>query len=222
MCVCACVCVFECAPVAAGPSPSVVFGRYEWAALVFGSLEAFSLAQQPYLSLTLMAIFCICHIRSVFACLWREGVSGKRNEGKMLRRLFQLLPDHLYVVCMYVYRTGCVCVHLCTALGTFVCVCVCVCTYLSPAAKGSRVRGNHPFFPFLSLWKMALCLRHTVHTHIHTHCSTACSHTRKYTNDAAEQITYYRFKLTYYYVPLNLSHLHLIWKEKPLLSTLND
>lgn len=74
-CIRGCVCL--CASVVAGLSRSIVFGRYEWGGLVFGSLEAFSLARQAYLSLTLMAIFCICHNRSVFACLRRENVSGK-------------------------------------------------------------------------------------------------------------------------------------------------
>ncbi len=161
------VCV--CVPVVAGLSPSIVFGRYEWAGLVFGSLEALSLAQQqPYLSLTLMAIFCICHNRCVFVCLWGENVSGKSNERKCCIVFSPFARSFVYCA----HLCGCMCVCFCIGLCMFVCVCVCVYT-LEPSSKRGVESGEiTSFFPFLSLWKMTLCLQHIVHTHTHTHTHT--------------------------------------------------
>lgn len=88
-CLCVRVGVFACVSVV---SRSIVFGRYEWASLVFVSLQALSLVQQAYLSLTLMAIFCNCHNYSV--CLKR-----KCKRWNVIR---SMLHCKSYAVCMYV------------------------------------------------------------------------------------------------------------------------
>lgn len=64
-----CVWLRACVSVVSGLSWSIVFGSYEWGGLVFGSLKALSLVQQASLSLTLIAVFCICHNCFVCVCL---------------------------------------------------------------------------------------------------------------------------------------------------------